>query len=353
MRTDELEYDLPDALIAQVPTEARDGARMLVVDAGQGHTDAHVIDLPDLLPPSLFVVNETRVLPARLRGVKPTGGAVEILLLERLHRSSASQRWHAMGRTSKKLKPGQMVAFSGALEATVLSRREDGTIEVELRGDDVDAAIEQLGEMPLPPYIRRAHDPVFDPERYQTIFASEPGAVAAPTAGLHFTDALVERMRAAGHTFARVVLHVGAGTFRPVGAETLDAHEMHEERWSIGVDAAAAIEDARATGRAVVAVGTTVVRTLESAHATWDARGALAGSGRTRLFIRPPYEPRLVDHVLTNFHLPRSTLLALVMALGGTDTIRNAYRHAVQAQYRFFSYGDAMLIRRPGPKQRP
>ncbi len=352
MRTDELDYDLPDELIAQVPSEARDGARLLVVDQDTGHQDAHIVDLPELLPPSLFVVNETRVLPARLRGVKPTGGAVEILLLERLHRSVASQRWHAMGRTSKKLKPGQVVAFSSALNATVLSRREDGTIEVELRGDDVDAAIEQLGEMPLPPYIRRAHDPAFDPERYQTIFASEPGAVAAPTAGLHFTDALVERMKAAGHTFARVLLHVGAGTFRPVGVDTLDAHEMHEERWAVGEEAARAIEAARAAGRPVVAVGTTVVRTLESAHAGRAERGSLAGSGRTKLFIRPPYEPSVVDHVLTNFHLPRSTLLALVMALGGTDTIRAAYRHAVEAQYRFFSYGDAMLIRR-SPKHRP
>ncbi|MAC27794.1 MAG: tRNA preQ1(34) S-adenosylmethionine ribosyltransferase-isomerase QueA [Sandaracinus sp.] len=352
VKTDDLDYELPDELIAQAPLERRDGARLLVVDAAHDAPgalrDARITDLPELLPPSLIVVNDTRVMPARLFGKKPTGGAVELLLIERLSApgDTARERWHAMGRASKGLKPGTTVTLgeAGALEAEVLAKRDDGTLEVALSaaGGSVADAIEAAGEMPLPPYIRRDAE-ASDRERYQTIFAREPGAVAAPTAGLHFSPTLVEAMEAAGHRFARVTLHVGPGTFRPVKHDDLDAHPMHEERYAVSEATAAAIAAARDEGRPILAVGTTVVRTLESAAIA--GRRVRAGSGRTDLFIKPPYRAKVVDHVLTNFHLPRSTLLALVMALAGVETTRRAYAHAVATAYRFFSYGDAMLLR--------
>lgn len=340
MRADDLDYELPEELIAQRPAEDRDGSRLLVVDAGQVGVDHRAIrDLPALLEPALWVVNDTRVLPARLFGQKPTGGRVELLLVE----PTGAGRWRVMGRASKPLRPGLTIAIGEGLSAHVEARLDGGMLEVRFQHEgSFEEALEAHGEMPLPPYVQRSAE-ASDRERYQTIFADRPGAIAAPTAGLHFTDELVAALEARGHRFARVTLHVGPGTFRPVKVEDLADHPMHEERYEVPAAAAEAIAEARAEGRAVVAVGTTVVRTLESAAAPDGT--VTVGSGRTDLFIQPPYAPKVVDHLLTNFHLPRSTLLALVMALGGEAPLRNAYEEAVRARYRFFSYGDAMLIR--------
>ena len=335
MRLEELDYDLPEDRIAQAPLPERDSARLLVVD---GLLDRAIRDLPELLEPALWVVNDTRVLAARLLGQKPTGGRVELLLIEKVEHAC----WIAMGRASKPLRPDTRIEFPTGLCATIESKLDGGLLRVRFEGAaDIDAAIDATGTMPLPPYIRREAEPS-DAQRYQTIFATERGAVAAPTAGLHFSDALVDALRARGHELARVTLHVGPGTFRPVQTEDLDDHPMHEERYLVPEDTARAIADARERGRDVVAVGTTVVRTLESAA---DGDRVRAGAGRTSLFIQPGYRPRVVDHLLTNFHLPRSTLLALVMALAGVEAIRNAYAHAIREGYRFFSYGDAMLLR--------
>lgn len=338
MRLEELDYDLPEERIAQAPLAERDAARLLLVDATQATIeDRRILDIPELLPPALWVVNDTRVLAARLHGRKPTGGRVELLLIEALD----PQRWITMGRASKPLKAGTRVLFESGLEAEVEAKLDEGLLRVRFEGDNLESLLESTGEMPLPPYIRRAANDA-DDERYQTIFAEERGAVAAPTAGLHFSPALVDSLDARGHEIARVTLHVGPGTFRPVKADDLDEHPMHQERYNVPEATVAAIDRARAEERTVVAVGTTVVRTLESAAFGDRVR---AGRGRTRLLIQPGYRSQVVDHLLTNFHLPRSTLLALVMAFGGVDTIRSAYKHAVDENYRFFSYGDAMLLR--------
>jgi len=335
---DELDYELPEELIAQAPLPERDASRLLLVDEGVAHH--HVRELPALLPPALIVVNDTRVLPARLLGKKPSGGKAELLLVERLRSEAGAEVWRALGKASKGLRAGHAVLLDG-LRAEVLRRDEGGTLEVRLEAPDVGAAIERLGAMPLPPYIAREVEPS-DRERYQTVFAEEPGAVAAPTAGLHFSERLLAELDAAGHRLSRVTLHVGPGTFRPIKSSSLEEHPMHEERYEVPETTAAAIDEARREGRPVLAVGTTVTRTLEAAA---DGDRVRVGPGRTRLFIRPPYAPKVVDHLLTNFHLPRSTLLALVMALAGVSETRAAYAEAVRARYRFFSYGDAMLLR--------
>lgn len=344
MRTDLLDYALPEELVASFPTEARDGARMLLLDRATGtHAHAHVRELADKLPPALFVVNDTRVIPARVHGRKPSGGRVELLFVERLgdheDQGMRGERWLALGRASKGLHPGDTLRVAD-VGVRVLAKRVTGEIEIGVPGDAL-AFLDAHGEMPLPPYLARAEAET-DRERYQTRFAASPGAVAAPTAGLHFSDALIASLDAAGHRLARVTLHVGLGTFLPVKADDLDAHPMHEERYVVGREAADAIVDARREGRLVVAVGTTVVRTLESAC---DADGVpRVGEGRTRLLIQPGHRFRSVDGLLTNFHLPRSTLLALVMAFAGEAPVRAAYEAAIAARYRFFSYGDAMLI---------
>jgi len=347
----DLDFELPEELIAQAPLPERDASRLLVIDANAtGLVDAGFVDLPSLLPPSLFVVNDTRVLPARLHGHKPSGGALELLLVERLETelahdgAPAAERWLALGRTSKGLKVGSTARFA-ELGAEILEKRDEGYVVVRLVADreagDVASALERAGQMPLPPYVKRAPD-ASDRERYQTIFARETGSVAAPTASLHFTPRVVAAMEAAGHTFAELTLHVGPGTFRPVKAERLEDHVMHEERFAVSEACATAIDAARREGRAVVAVGTTVTRTLESVA---DGDRVRPGEGRTGIFLRPPYRAKVVDHLVTNFHLPRSTLIALVYALGGEATMRAAYVHAVRERYRFFSYGDASLIR--------
>ncbi|MBN8615338.1 MAG: tRNA preQ1(34) S-adenosylmethionine ribosyltransferase-isomerase QueA [Deltaproteobacteria bacterium] len=347
MQASELEYDLPPELIAQTPPRERDGARMAVLDIGRGLVrHGHVLDLPTALRPSLFVVNDTRVLPARLHARKATQGKVEMLLVEPLD-GTHDRRWSALARGVKSLRPGMKLTIDGApLDAVVRALREHGEIELDLEpreGLTVREAIARAGQVPLPPYIRR--DPSEDDlSRYQTIFANAEGSVAAPTAGLHFTPRLLEAMGRAGHAIARVTLHVGPGTFAPLRVESLDEHPMHAERYEVPEETSVAIARARGERRPIVAVGTTVCRTLEAAS---DESGAVrAGPGRTSIFIRPPYTMRVVDALFTNFHLPRSTLLALVMAMGGTEPVRRAYEECVRERYRFFSYGDAMLVRR-------
>jgi S-adenosylmethionine:tRNA ribosyltransferase-isomerase len=346
----QLDYALPEELIAQTPLPERAGARLLCVTRERELLEhRQVSELPELLAPSLIVLNDTKVIPARVFLHKPSGGKVEFLLVQRLSeppsalQPSEAEHWLALGRTHKGVKVSmQLASPEGELVARVLGLRGGGEVELllEARGG-VLAALERIGQVPLPPYIRRAPE-VSDLARYQTVFAAHAGAVAAPTAGLHLSEALLAELRARGHELAFVTLHVGPGTFAPLRAATLAEHRMHAERYVIPEATAAAIARAKREGRPVLAVGTTVVRTLEAAA---DAQGQLEPSaGSTAIFIYPPYRFRVVDALLTNFHLPRSTLLALVMAFAGETTTRRAYQAAIAERYRFFSYGDAMLI---------
>ena len=342
MQVAELDYTLPEALIAQHPAPARDDARLLVLARDTGAVrHASIRDLARLLPPALFIFNDTRVLPARLLGQRPSGGRFELLLVERLSEPGARERWLCMGRPLKSLRPGLALTL-GPLSIEIGARREETLVEVELSAPDgVAPALEQVGQVPLPPYVARA-PAAADRERYQTVFARDPGAVAAPTAGLHFGQQALHELEQAGHTRAFVTLHVGPGTFAPLAVDDLAQHPMHEEAYAIPPETLAVIDAAKREGRLVVAVGTTVVRTLESSAARPE--GLRAGPGRTRLCIYPPYPFRVVDALVTNFHLPRSTLLALVMAFASPAHVRAAYQSAVDERYRFFRYGDAMLI---------
>jgi S-adenosylmethionine:tRNA ribosyltransferase-isomerase len=336
VRTDDLAFELPPELIASAPLDERDASRLLVLRRSDGTvTDDAVRSLPSLLPDgALLVVNDTRVIPARLRGTKASGGKAEFLLVRA--RGDDGRRWEALGRASKPMRDGAVIAIGDGL-AVRIHGRDGMMLDVELLADDPRAAVERFGEMPLPPYMHRAPDPS-DRERYQTVYADRPGAVAAPTAGLHLTEALFAALRARGIERAAVTLHVGPGTFAPVMVDDLDAHPMHAEWYDVPAATADAVAAAKREGRAVVAVGTTVVRTLES----WAATGER--TAETRLLIQPGYAFKVVDALLTNFHLPRSTLLALVMAFGGVGPVRAAYAAAVASRYRFFSYGDAMLV---------
>jgi S-adenosylmethionine:tRNA ribosyltransferase-isomerase len=339
VRRQDFAYDLPAELIAQEPPAERSAARMLLLDAMTGVLrDAAVRELPEhLRAGDLLVLNDTRVIPARVAGRKPTGGAVEMLL----ERALAGREALVQLSASKGAAPGLQLATAGGT-VRVLERVQDlWRVELPLEALEFFA---YCGEVPLPPYIRRAPSPA-DRERYQSIFAREPGAVAAPTASLHFDAPLTGALAARGVGCAFITLHVGAATFQPVRVEELAQHTMHAERVSVGAATCAAIERTRASGGRVVAVGTTVVRALETAALA--SSGALAPfSGETRLFIVPGFRFRLTDMLLTNFHLPQSTLLMLVCAFGGYDEVLAAYRHAVAARYRFFSYGDAMLLTR-------
>jgi len=335
------DFALPPDRIAQEPPVDRDGARLLVLDRATGRRHhVAVRDLPAWLDPGdLLVVNATRVLPARLRGAKQTGGAAEALLLG----PAGPGRFEALVRCSGRLKKGLKFRF-GAADSEVDSE----LVEVLPGGRAVLAFAEGVspyaaGEAPLPPYIRREQPDPRDLERYQTVFAREPGAVAAPTAGLHLSHALLERLAARGVEKAEVILHVGAGTFRPVGEEELSQGRLHRERYRLPEETARAVERARARGRRVVAVGTTTARVLET-RASEGGR-VEPGEGETDLFLRPGSRIRVADALLTNFHLPRSSLLLLVAALAGREAILEAYREAVERGYRFYSYGDAMLIR--------
>lgn len=346
MRTDLFDYLLPDELIARYPTEARDGARMLVVARDRVEHDS-VRQWPERVETgSLVVLNQTKVLRARLLGVREPGrGRVEIFLLRRLSvdEPQTVQLWEALGRANRPLRAGTHISV-GEVSIRVSAKRDDGTLVVEIRAPgDVNAALERVGEVPIPPYLKRRAC-AMDGERYQTVYARESGSVAAPTAGLHVTDVMLGRLAERGVRTAYVTLHVGAGTFKPVEADDLEAHTMHREWFHVPDGVAAAIAETRHAGGKVVAVGTTVVRALESA-ADPDARGLVrATSGETRIMIRPGVPFRVVDALLTNFHQPRSTLLALVSAFAGRKRVLNAYEAAIRAGYRFLSYGDAMWI---------
>ena len=328
----EFDYELPEELIAQAPLPERDASRLLVLPRRSGNPQHRTIrDLPELLRAGdLLVVNDARVIPARLHGHKEgSGGKVELLLVEPL----AGGDWLALGQASKPLRPGTRVEVLGS-SIEVVEARGGGELVVRLplRGEALWNFLDDAGEMPLPPYIRRPSGPA-DRERYQTMFARERGAVAAPTAGLHFTPALIDALQARGIRIAPITLHVGPGTFLPVRTKRVEDHRMHRERYFVPDETARELDRAER----VIAVGTTALRTLE-------ASGGRSGPGATDLFVKPGYEFRTVDGLLTNFHLPRSTLLMLVAAFAGLDRTKAAYREAIAARYRFFSYGDAMLI---------
>lgn len=336
MQRQDFHYDLPPALIAEHPSAVRSASRLLCVDPCRDRIeDRRFSDFPELLEPADIVVfNDTRVIPARLHGTKDTGGRVEVLV----ERILDTQRVLAHLRASKSPRAGCRLRLADAFEVEVTGRAGD-LFELHFPADAL-SLLERYGHMPLPPYIRRP-DAAADRERYQTVYARHPGAIAAPTAGLHFDDTIMKRLAERGIESACVTLHVGAGTFQPVRVDDLDQHVMHREIYEIDAAACARIEATRQRGGRVVAVGTTVVRTLESAFR--DGR-LQAGRGETALFIRPGYRFRTVDALLTNFHLPESTLLMLVCAFAGYGRTLRAYHHAVAAGYRFFSYGDAMFI---------
>ena len=338
MKLSDFMYDLPEARIAQTPVEPRDHSRLMVL-----HRDTHAIehrhffDIVEYLNPGdVLVINETKVIPARLYGERPTGGAVEVLLLKQL----GPKRWETLVRPGKKLKPGAEVIFGdGRLTCRVLESTDVGGRIVEFACEgSFEAALDALGEMPLPPYI---HEKLADRDRYQTVYAKQEGSAAAPTAGLHFTPELLERIRAKGVEIVPVLLHVGLGTFRPVKVENIEEHEMHSEYFEVTEEAARRVNAARERGSRVVAVGTTSVRTLESAA---ENGRLVAQRGDTSIFIKPGYRFQLVDALITNFHLPGSTLIMLVSALYDREHILEAYKTAVDMEYRFFSFGDAMLI---------
>lgn len=338
MKLSDFMYDLPEARIAQTPVEPRDHSRLMVLHRNSGEIEhRHFYDIVEYLNPGdVLVVNETRVIPARLYGERPTGGACEVLLLKQL----GPKRWETLVRPGKKLRPGAQVIFGdGRLTGRVLENTDVGgrVVEFECEGS-FEAALDALGEMPLPPYI---HEKLRDRDRYQTVYAKQDGSAAAPTAGLHFTPELLERIRAKGVEIVPVLLHVGLGTFRPVKAENVEDHEMHSEYFEVSEAAAARVNAARDRGNRIIAVGTTSVRTLESAA----REGRLTATrGDTNIFIKPGYRFQLVDALITNFHLPGSTLIMLVSALYDREKILEAYKVAVDMEYRFFSFGDAMLI---------
>jgi len=334
MRAEELDYELPPELIAQHPAEPRDSARLLVCDRASGEVrHRHFHDLPDeLADGDLLVVNDTRVLPVRVPARRATGGAAEVLLLE----PRPDGTWEALVRPYRRLREGERLEL-GVLSLTLVERLGEGRAVVRPDAPGgLEQALEQVGQMPLPPYI---HEQPADPQRYQTVYARHPGSAAAPTAGLHFTPELLARIRAR-HEVVDVTLGVGLDTFRGLAVDDLAEHEMHSEAYAVAPDAADAIRAAHDEGRRVVAVGTTSVRVLESVFA--DPPAPL--EGRTRLFITPGYRFHMTGAMVTNFHLPRSTLLALVMAFAGIERTRGLYRTAVAEGYRFYSFGDACLI---------
>ena len=341
MRAELLDYPLPDAAIAQRPTRDRDGARLLVVGAGEV-SHRRVVEWPSLVPSgALVVLNDTRVRRSRLRFEKSTGGKVELLVLDVRKTDADTERWTALGHSNRPLRIGQRLEL-GALRLTLVDRGPAGELILSAGGHgDSEAFFERHGLVPLPPYIRRLAAEE-DAERYQTVFADPVGSAAAPTAGLHLTRAMLEALRARGIEVAFTTLHVGAGTFMPVRTDDLDDHPMHAERYEVTPALSEAVSRARARGAPVVAVGTTVVRALESAA---DPAGIVAPcSGLTRLLIQPGYRFRAVDALLTNFHAPRSTLLALVSAFVGPLRLKASYARALQHGYRFLSYGDAMWL---------
>ncbi len=339
MKTSDFVYDLPERLIAQTPLERRDGSRLLVLDKNTGATEhRHFYDLPAFLRAGdCLVMNDSRVIPARLIGARPTGGAVEVMLLRQLD----GDRWECLVRPGKKMRPGQTVLFAdGELTGHVEDVTAGGERIVRFEYEGIFLEIlERLGRMPLPPYIKVQ---LADPERYQTVYSVHPGSAAAPTAGLHFTNELLDKIRAMGVDTRFLTLHVGLGTFRPVKVENVEDHEMHSEYCVVPQETADAVNRTHAAGGRVIAVGTTSCRTLESF--TGEDGVLRAEGGWTSIFIYPGYRFKCIDGLITNFHLPGSTLMMLVSALAGREHILEAYRQAVEREYRFFSFGDAMFI---------
>ncbi|MGE5674816.1 MAG: tRNA preQ1(34) S-adenosylmethionine ribosyltransferase-isomerase QueA [Mycobacterium leprae] len=340
MRLSDFDFELPEELIAQRPVEPRDSSRLMVVRrSGGAFEHRHFRDLVEYLKPGdALVVNETRVMPARLMGAREgSGGAIEVLLLKRLERD----RWETLVKPGKKARIGQRIIFGdGLLVGTVIDNTEAGGRVIEFTYEGVfEAILDRLGQMPLPPYI---HERLADPERYQTVYAREWGSAAAPTAGLHFTPELLGRLEAMGVHVHKILLHVGLGTFRPVQVENVLEHKMHSEFYTVTEETAAALNATRAAGGRIIAVGTTSIRTLETV-ATSD-RQIHGASGWTDIFIYPGYTFKAVDALITNFHLPKSTLLMLISAFASREQVLAAYEEAVRERYRFFSFGDAMLI---------
>ena len=342
MNTADFDFDLPEELIAQTPLEKRDASRLLVVDKETGaFSDQHFDQIIDQLQPGdALVMNNTRVLPARLYGIKPeTGGHVELLLLK----NTQGDDWEVLAKPAKRLRVGAQISFGdGRLTATVVEELEHGGRIVRFGYEGIFLEVlESLGEMPLPPYI---HEKLPDRERYQTVYAKENGSAAAPTAGLHFTEELLEQIAAKGVKLVYLTLHVGLGTFRPVSVDSLDDHEMHSEFYSLSEESAQTLRRVKANGGRIIAVGTTSIRTLETIGSKFQGQ-IQADSGWTNIFINPGYDWKVVDAFSTNFHLPKSTLVMLVSAFAGRSLTLEAYEHAIAERYRFFSFGDAMFIK--------
>ena len=342
MNTADFDFDLPEELIAQTPLEKRDASRLLVVDKETGaFSDQHFDQIIDQLQPGdALVMNNTRVLPARLYGIKPeTGGHVELLLLK----NTQGDDWEVLAKPAKRLRVGAQISFGdGRLTATVVEELDHGGRIVRFGYEGIFLEVlESLGEMPLPPYI---HEKLPDRERYQTVYAKENGSAAAPTAGLHFTEELLEQIAAKGVKLVYLTLHVGLGTFRPVSVDSLDDHEMHSEFYSLSEEAAQTLRQVKVNGGRVIAVGTTSIRTLETIGSKFQGQ-IQADSGWTNIFIKPGYDWKVVDAFSTNFHLPKSTLVMLVSAFAGRSLTLEAYEHAIAERYRFFSFGDAMFIK--------
>jgi len=340
MRTTDFDFDLPDALIAQFPTQERSGSRLLRLDSSNGNIHDQLFrDLPNFLQAGdLLIFNDTRVIKARLHGHKESGGAVEAMI-ERV-----IDEHHALAhvRASRSPKPGSRLILAEHIEVEVLERQDDLFLLKFLGDTPVLDLLEQYGALPLPPYISHDADNT-DEERYQTVYAKHLGAVAAPTAGLHFDDAMLTLLQQQGIEFAYVTLHVGAGTFQPVRVDNIAEHKMHSELYSVPEETVKLIKQTQSAGGKVTAIGTTAMRALESAARSGEL---VAGVGETDIFITPGYKFRIVEQLLTNFHLPKSTLLMLVSAFAGVENIKQAYAHAIAEKYRFFSYGDAMLLNR-------
>ena len=342
MNTADFDFDLPEELIAQTPLEKRDASRLLVVDKETGaFSDQHFDQIIDQLQPGdALVMNNTRVLPARLYGIKPeTGGHVELLLLK----NTKGDDWEVLAKPAKRLRVGAQISFGdGRLTATVVEELDHGGRIVRFGYEGIFLEVlESLGEMPLPPYI---HEKLADRERYQTVYAKENGSAAAPTAGLHFTEELLEQIAAKGVKLVYLTLHVGLGTFRPVSVDSLEDHEMHSEFYSLSEEAAQILRQVKANGGRVIAVATTSIRTLETIGSKFQGQ-IQADSGWTNIFIKPGYDWKIVDAFSTNFHLPKSTLVMLVSAFAGRSLTLEAYEHAIAERYRFFSFGDAMFIK--------
>jgi len=342
MHISELDFDLPAHLIATEPLEERDRSRLLRVNRPSSeYRDTFFCELPDLLRPSdVLVVNNTKVFPARLLGDSETGASVEIFLV----RENEDKSWSALAKPARRLPPGRSITFGPGLSGSIVQRNDDGQVVISFRSDlPIEEAIERYGRTPLPPYIKRDRDAAdTDRERYQTIYASHGGAIAAPTAGLHFTPHILEQIRQRGIKVVEITLHVGYGTFEPVKVEDLTEHRVQAEQYEMSTEAAETLNQAKSEGRRVIAVGTTTTRTLESVfqqYGEFQTSRGLAG-----LTIQPGYRFKAIDGLLTNFHLPKSSLLVLVSTFGGHELIMKAYKHAIDSGYRFYSYGDCMLI---------